>query len=105
MIKRKNILIFFLITLLVGIFFYFSLGKESKIKEFPVPLLAKYIEDENSKDFKYSSTGILYSLTLWFNGWKKVAHEGDSTVFKKNDREVIVVKHTGENFIYIFEDE
>jgi hypothetical protein len=100
-LSQKVILIPLLFTLLVGIFLYISFGKESKIKDFPVPLLSTYIEDDNPNDYKYSSLGILNSLTLWLNGWKEIDKEGDSTVYKKNDREVVIIKPVGEDAFYI----
>ncbi|MFJ7726107.1 hypothetical protein ACIQXV_08060 [Neobacillus sp. NPDC097160] len=52
--RRRIIQIVILLTLVVGACVYISLGKESKIQGFPVPLFAKYIVDDNPKDFKYS---------------------------------------------------
>ncbi|MDQ1143860.1 hypothetical protein QE429_000687 [Bacillus sp. SORGH_AS 510] len=73
----------FLFTLVLGTCLYVSFGKESKIPDFPVPFFANYINDDNPKDLKYSSSGFLYWLTLRVNGWKENDHAGELKVFEK----------------------
>ncbi|MFK9091466.1 outer surface protein [Bacillus salipaludis] len=100
---RRIIKIVILATLVVGACVYISLGKESKIQGLPVPLFAKYIVDDNPKDFKYSRTGT-FKVTLWINGWKETYYEGELTKFQKNKREVLVFQPTGDNAIYLYEE-
>ncbi len=41
--------------LLVGLFAFIFMNKESKIEDFPVPMSAIHINDDNEEDYKYIS--------------------------------------------------
>jgi hypothetical protein len=103
MARKRKFLNFFLLMLILGTCVYVVFGKESKIQDFPVPFLAKYQDDDNPKDLKYSTSGVFYSLTLRLNGWKENYHEGELKSFGKNNKEVLVFLPTGENAIYLYE--
>jgi hypothetical protein len=89
--------------LFILVIIYISLGKESKIKGFPVPFFASYVEDGNQKDYQYSTSGWGYSLCLALNGWRLIEHEGELYIYKKGNREVAVQQPTGLNVLYLYE--
>ncbi|KEK23460.1 hypothetical protein [Bacillus gaemokensis] len=74
--------------------------KESKIKDFPVPMSAIHIEDDNQATYKYIS---LMSISK-AKGWESLGEDGHTVGFQKGDRKVIVVHYPADNTYYLFEE-
>ena len=54
--RRKLVLSISMAMLLVGLFaLIYVVDKESKIKDFPVPMSAIHINDDNEEDYQYIS--------------------------------------------------
>ncbi|WP_369900707.1 hypothetical protein [Bacillus manliponensis] len=81
---------------------------ESKIEGFPVPKMAKYVEDDNKADYQYRSSRFEYGLSPFYKlairleGWKETSNEGHMRTYEKDGRKVILLKYPGEDSIYIF---
>ncbi|MFD3447164.1 hypothetical protein ACFDTO_21445 [Microbacteriaceae bacterium 4G12] len=108
--KFKGIIISIVIgiILIAGIIF-FNRTVDSKIEGFPVPARAKYIYDEQAKDYQYKCGCFQYSLPFLYmrsiksKGWKEVSNEGEARLFQKGNRKVVFFHPTGDNNIYLYE--
>ena len=54
--------------LLVGLFALIYVDKESKIKDFPVPMSAIHINDDNEEDYQYISVMPITKANGWEEG-------------------------------------
>ncbi|MCI0766937.1 hypothetical protein [Bacillus sp. TL12] len=88
-----------MIGVLGGLFALIFMTKESKIKDFPVPMSAIHIEDDNQADYQYISLMPISKV----KGWENLGEDGHTVVFQKGDREVIVLHYPGENTYFLFE--
>ncbi|PFQ43352.1 outer surface protein [Bacillus cereus] len=79
----------------------FIIGKESKIKDFPVSIFSSYVEDDNPKDYKY--TAFIPDFAIWINGWEYQRSEGEITSYKKGNRTVIVHYPPGNDSFYLYD--
>ena len=84
-------------VLLVGLFTLIYLDKESKIEDFPVPISAIHINDE--EDYKYISVMPITKAS----GWENLGENGHTVSFKKGERNVTVLHYPGELTYYLFE--
>ncbi|AIK36299.1 outer surface protein [Bacillus pseudomycoides] len=81
----------------------FTLGKESKVKDFPVSVFSSYIAGDDSKGYRYTS--FLPDAAIWINGWEKKWSEGERTVYQKGDRIVNVFHPPGEDVFYLYDSQ
>ncbi|EJQ41899.1 hypothetical protein IEE_04389 [Bacillus cereus BAG5X1-1] len=81
----------------------FIVGKESKVKGFPVSIFSSYVEGDNPKEHKY--TAFLPDFAIWIDGWEKQRSEGEITAYKKGNRTVIVHHPPGDDGYYLHEEE
>ncbi|MCX2825119.1 hypothetical protein COM13_21130 [Bacillus pseudomycoides] len=98
--KRENHWNIIIWIVLCGLGCLIFMTKESKIKDFPVPMSAIHIEDGNQADYKYISLMPI----LKAKGWENLGEDGHTVVFQKGDRKVIVLHYPGENMYYLFEE-
>ncbi|WP_395761709.1 hypothetical protein [Bacillus sp. 3G2] len=86
--------------LLVSLFALIYLDKESKIEDFPVPMSAIHINDDNKQeDYKYISVMPITKAS----GWENLGENGHTVSFKKGERKVTVLHYPGEITYYLFE--
>ncbi|MCI4056247.1 hypothetical protein MMK25_10095 [Bacillus cereus] len=97
--RRKLVLSISMAMLLVGLFALIYVDKESKIKDFPVPMSAIHINDDNEEDYQYISVMPITKA----NGWENLGKNGHTVSFKKGERKVAVVHYPGEITYYLFE--
>ena len=74
--RRKLVLSISMAMLLVGLFALIYVDKESKIKDFPVPMSAIHINDDNEEDYQYISVMPITKA----NGWENL---GELLVLKR----------------------
>ena len=77
--RRKLVLSISMAMLLVGLFALIYVDKESKIKDFPVPMSAIHINDDNEEDYQYISVMPITKA----NGWENLGENGHTVSFKK----------------------
>lgn len=65
--------------ILVGLFALIYLDKESKMEDFPVPMSAIHINDDNEADYKYISVIPITKAS----GWEHLGKMGILIVLKK----------------------
>ncbi|XLP24298.1 hypothetical protein ACFMB7_10470 [Bacillus toyonensis] len=97
--KRKLVLNIATAMLLVGLFAFIFMNKESKIKDFPVPMSAIHINDNNKEDYKYISVMPITQAS----GSENLGENGHTVSFKKGERKVTVLYYPGEIMYYLFE--
>ncbi|HDR4884397.1 hypothetical protein [Bacillus cereus group sp. MYBK185-1] len=97
--RRKLVLSISMAMLLVGLFALIYVDKESKIKDFPVPMSAIHINDDNEEDYQYISVMPITKA----NGWENLGGNGHTVSFKKEERKVTVLHYPGEITYYLFE--
>lgn len=85
--------------LLIGLLALIYMNKESKIEDFPVPMSAVHINDNNEEDYKYISVMPITKAS----GWENLGGNGHTVSFKKGERKVTVLHYPGEITYYIFE--
>ncbi|MBG9831469.1 hypothetical protein [Bacillus wiedmannii] len=85
--------------ILVGLFAFIYLDKESKMEDFPVPMSAIHINDDNEADYKYISVIPITKAS----GWEHLGENGHTNSFKKGERKVTVLHYPGEITYYLFE--
>ncbi|MBJ8030752.1 outer surface protein [Bacillus cereus group sp. N21] len=81
----------------------FTLGKESKVKDFPVSVFSSYIAGDDSKGYRYIS--FLPDAAIWINGSEKKWSEGERTVYQKGGRIVNVFHPPGEDVFYLYDSQ
>ncbi|MDJ1475378.1 hypothetical protein QBX67_08275 [Bacillus sp. LS15-K4] len=86
-------------VLLVSLFTLIYLDKESKIEDFPVPMSAIHINDDQEEDYKYISVMPIKKVS----GWENLGENGHTVSFKKGERKVTVLHYPGELTYYLFE--
>lgn len=89
-----------MVVVLGGLLVLIFMTKESKIKDFPVPMSAIHIEDENQAHYQYISLMPISKAKEWEN----LGEDGHTVVFQKGDRKVIVLHYPGDNTYYLFEE-
>lgn len=77
--RRKLVLSISMAMLLVGLFALIYVDKESKIKDFPVPMSAIHINDDNEEDYQYISVMPITKA----NGWENLGKTGILLVLKR----------------------
>ncbi|OQR56474.1 hypothetical protein [Bacillus sp. CDB3] len=85
--------------LLVGLLALIYMNKESKIEDFPVPMSAIHVNDDNEENYQYISVMPITEA----NGWENLGGNGHTVSFKKGDRKVTVLHYQGEITYYLFE--
>ncbi|EEL51948.1 MULTISPECIES: hypothetical protein [Bacillus cereus group] len=95
---REKIIV---IVLILAICVPFTITKESKIKDFPVSIFSNYVEDDNPRDYQYTS--FLPPIGLRLKGWKEGSSEGETTSYHKGERTLIVIHPPGDDSFYLFE--
>ncbi|WP_459501045.1 outer surface protein [Bacillus sp. C1] len=81
----------------------FTVGKESKVKGFPVSVFSSYIAGDDSKGYRYTS--FLPSIAIWINGWEEKWSEGEMTVYQKGARTINVFHPPGEDMFYLYDSQ
>ncbi len=100
--SRKKLLL--LLILLCSIIFIFSATKESKIKDFPIPMSAINIQDDKVKADKVKADAYISIIPITeAKGWEFLGQNGHEIEFKKGDRTVVIVNYPEDNKYYIFE--
>ncbi|MBP3971549.1 hypothetical protein KAF80_21310 [Bacillus sp. WL1] len=97
--RRKLVSNILMAMLLVGLFTLIYLDKESKIKDFPVPMSAIHISNNKEEDYKYISVMPITKAS----GWENLGENGHTVSFKKGERKVTVLHYPGEITYYLFE--
>ncbi|HHL3301892.1 hypothetical protein [Bacillus sp. ZJS3] len=97
--RRKLVSNISMAMLLVGLFALIYLDKESKIKDFPVPMSAIHISNNKEEDYKYISVMPITKAS----GWENLGENGHTVSFKKGERKVTVLHYPGEITYYLFE--
>ncbi|MGE7868440.1 outer surface protein [Bacillus paramycoides] len=77
-------------------------GKESKVKDFPVSIFSSPVEGGYPNEYKY--TAFLPDFAVWLNGWEKKWTEGERTVYQKGNRTVNVFHPPGDDGYYLHEE-
>ncbi|MEK0221078.1 MULTISPECIES: hypothetical protein [Bacillus] len=85
--------------LLVGLLALIYMNKESKIEDFPIPMSAIHVNDDNEGNYQYISVMPITEAT----GWENLGENGHTVSFKKGDRKVTVLHYPGEITYYLFE--
>lgn len=80
----------------------FIIGKESKVKGFPVSIFSSHVEGRYPQEYKY--TAFLPDFAVWINGWEKKWTEGERTVYQKGERTVNVFHPPGDDGYYLYEE-
>ncbi|MFP3720202.1 hypothetical protein SFC57_17755 [Niallia circulans] len=105
MLKKKVVLIFALVILLIGgcyyLFIYFSYQSSKDFFGFPVPRNAEIIRgNETTKTYKWSSAseehGIPfgYAKAIQSYGWKKGEQEGALVYYSNGEHQIILISLT-----------
>ncbi|OOZ81611.1 hypothetical protein BHL35_07920 [Bacillus cereus] len=97
--RRKLVSNISMAMLLVGLIAFIFMNKESKIKDFTVPMSAMHINDDKEEDYKYISVMPITKVS----GWEKLGENGHTVSFKKGERKVTVLHYPGEITYYLFE--
>ncbi|MGD6888360.1 hypothetical protein [Bacillus mobilis] len=97
--RKKLVSNISMVMLVGGLFALIYLDKESKMEDFPVPMSAIHINDNNEEDYKYIS---LIPITK-ASGWENLGEDGHTVSFKKGERKVTVLHYPGEITYYLFE--
>lgn len=97
--RRKLVLNSSMAMVLMGLIAFIFVNKESKIKDFPVPMSAIHINDDKEEDYKYISVMPITKVS----GWENLGENGYTVSFKKGERKVTVLHYPGEITYYLFE--
>ena len=97
--RRKLVLNSSMAMVLMGLIAFIFVNKESKIKDFPVPMSAIHINDDKEEDYKYISVMPITKVS----GWENLGENGHTVSFKKGERKVTVLHYPGESTHYLFE--
>lgn len=97
--RRKLVLNSSMAMILMGLIAFIFVNKESKIKDFPVPMSAIHINDDKEEDYKYISVMPITKVS----GWENLGENGHTVSFKKGERKVTVLHYPGEITYYLFE--
>ncbi|HDR4898854.1 hypothetical protein I6G76_13255 [Bacillus cereus] len=97
--RRKLVLNSSMAMVLMGLIAFIFVNKESKIKDFPVPMSAIHINDDKEEDYKYISVMPITKVS----GWENLGENGHTVSFKKGERKVTVLHYPGEIRYYLFE--
>jgi len=97
--RKKLVSNILMAMILVGLIAFILTNKESKIKDFPVPMSAIHINDNKEEDYKYISVMPITKAS----GWENLGENGHTVSFKKGDRKVTVLHYPGELTYYLFE--
>ncbi|MFE6704672.1 hypothetical protein ACFVEL_06680 [Bacillus thuringiensis] len=97
--RRKLVSSISMVMLLVGVIAFIFMNKESKIKDFPVPISAIHINDDKEEDYQYISVMPITKAS----GWENLGENGHTVSFKKGERKVAVVHYPGDITYYLFE--
>ncbi|WP_071719878.1 hypothetical protein [Bacillus paramycoides] len=97
--RKRRASIIAMVILLVGLFALIYMNKESIIEDFPVPMSAIHINDDNEENYKYISVMPITKAS----GWENLGENGHTVSFKKGDRIVTVLHYPGEITYYLFE--
>ncbi|MGR9634302.1 hypothetical protein ACU82A_18315 [Bacillus cereus] len=97
--RRKLVSNISMAMLLVCLIAFIFMNKESKIKDFPVPMSAIHINDDKEEDYKYISVMPITKVS----GWENLGENGHTVSFKKGERKVTVLHYPGEITYYLFE--
>ncbi|HHT7141818.1 TPA: hypothetical protein ACTZ34_003705 [Bacillus cereus] len=97
--RRKLVLNSSMAMVLMGLIAFIFVNKESKIKDFPVPMSAIHINDDKEEDYKYISVMPITKVS----GWENLGEIGHTVSFKKGERKVTVLHYPGELTYYLFE--
>ncbi|EEM60014.1 hypothetical protein L2I63_10475 [Bacillus cereus] len=97
--RRKLVLNSSMAMVLMGLIAFIFVNKESKIKDFPVPMSAIHINDDKEEDYKYISVMPITKVS----GWENLGENGHTVSFKKGERKVTVLHYPGEITYYLFE--
>lgn len=97
--RRKLVLNSSMAMVLMGLIAFIFVNKESKIKDFPVPMSAIHINDDKEEDYKYISVMPITKVS----GWENLGENGHTVSFKKGERKVTVLHYLGEIRYYLFE--
>ena len=97
--RKKLVSNILMAMILVGLIVFILTNKESKIKDFPVPMSAIHINDDKEEDYQYISVMPITKA----NGWENLGENGHTVSFKKGERKVAVVHYPGEITYYLFE--
>ncbi|HDR4439897.1 hypothetical protein [Bacillus thuringiensis] len=97
--RRKLVLNSSMAMVLMGLIVFIFVNKESKIKDFPVPMSAIHINDDKEEDYKYISVMPITKVS----GWENLGENGHTVSFKKGKRKVTVLHYPGEITYYLFE--
>ncbi|MGN4443817.1 hypothetical protein ACTFOB_02635 [Bacillus cereus group sp. MYBK79-1] len=97
--RRKLVSNIPMAMLLVGLIAFIFMNKESKIKDFPVPMSATHINDDKEEDYKYISVMPITKVS----GWENLGENGHTASFKKGVRMVTVLHYPNEITYYLFE--
>lgn len=65
--RRKLVLNSSMAMVLMGLIAFIFVNKESKIKDFPVPMSAIHINDDKEEDYKYISVMPITKVSGWEN--------------------------------------
>ena len=77
--RRKLVSSISMAMLLVGVVAFIFMNKESKIKDFPVPMSAIHINDDKEEDYQYISVMPITKAS----GWENLGKTGILLVLKK----------------------
>lgn len=97
--RRKLVSNISMAMVLMGLIAFIFVNKESKIKDFPVPMSAIHINDDKEEDYKYISVMPITKVS----GWENLGENGHTVSFKKGERKVTVLHYPGEITYYLFE--
>lgn len=97
--RRKLVSSISMAMLLVGVIAFIFMNRESKIKDFPVPMSAIHINDDKEEDYQYISVMPITKAS----GWENLGENGHTVSFKKGERKVAVVHYPGDITYYLFE--
>ncbi|MFL0492312.1 MULTISPECIES: hypothetical protein [Bacillus] len=97
--RRKLVSNISIAVLLVSLIAFIFMNKESEIKDFPVPMSAIHINDDNEEDYKYISVMPIKKVI----GWEDLGENGHTVSFKKGERKVTILHYPGEITYYLFE--
>ncbi|CUB10345.1 hypothetical protein BN2127_JRS1_02130 [Bacillus cereus] len=97
--RRKLVSNISMAMVLMGLIAFIFMNKESKIKDFPVPMSAIHINNDKEEDYKYISVMPITKVS----GWENLGENGHTVSFKKGERKVTVLHYLGEITYYLFE--
>ncbi|MFI8707613.1 hypothetical protein ACIGHG_11120 [Bacillus sp. NPDC077411] len=100
LIKKKYIYLVLVVLFLSSLIFLFFKTKESKIKDFPVPMSAIYIKEDKPGLYQYYSIFPIKKA----EGWKSLGENGHTLEFIKGNRKVIIFHFPEDNNYYLYEE-